>query len=166
MLTNFDLERLATFYHMPLVAVTMKDELPAKPVDGCYIINLQSSTAGSGTHWTSLFIHKENAYFFDSFGSPPSIEIIKFVKKRKGSHLYYNNFIMQDLKSENCGWFAIGFLLWCCSHIIFNKDMKNMINEFIDGFSNDTTKNDQILKDFFETSAKANRPSVLSRFLK
>ena len=48
MLSNFDLERLAEFYHLPLVAVTMKDELPEKVEDGCYIINLQSSTDGRG----------------------------------------------------------------------------------------------------------------------
>ena len=83
MLSNFDLERLAEFYHLPLVAITMKDELPAKVVDGCYIINLQSSTDGRGTHWLGLFIYKTNAYFFDSYGAPPSVEIMKFVKKRK-----------------------------------------------------------------------------------
>ena len=63
MLSNFDLERLAEFYHLPLVAITMKDELPAKVEDGCYIINLQSSTSGNGTHWLGLFIYKNNAYF-------------------------------------------------------------------------------------------------------
>ena len=57
MLSNFDLERLADFYHLPLVTIEMKDELPSKVKEGCYIINLQSSTAGQGTHWLSLFIH-------------------------------------------------------------------------------------------------------------
>ena len=166
MLSNFDLERLANFYHLPLVAVEMKDELPSKVKDGCYIINLQSSTAGQGTHWLSLFIYKNNAYFFDSFGAPPSIEIIKFVKKRKGCHLYYNNFIIQDLKSENCGFYALAFLLWCYSYVLFSKDMKHMFDDFVDAFSDDTTKNDKILKDFFATSEQQNRPSVLSHFLK
>ena len=166
MLSNFDLDRLADFYHLPLVAIEMKDELPSKVKDGCYIINLQSSTAGQGTHWLSLFIYKNNAYFFDSFGAPPSIEIMKFVKKRKGCHLYFNNFIIQDLKSENCGWYALAFLLWCYSYVLFSKDMKNMYSKFVDAFSDDTTKNDKILKDFFATSETSNRPSVLSRFLK
>ena len=111
MLSNFDLERLAEFYNLPLVAITMKDELPEKVEDGCYIINLQSSTSGNGTHWLGLFIHKNNAYYFDSYGAPPSVEIMKFVKKRKGCHMYYNNFIIQDLKSQNCGWYTLAFLL-------------------------------------------------------
>ena len=166
MLSNFDLEDLAMFYNLPLVAVTMKDELPTKVKDGCYIINLQSSTSGNGTHWLGLFIHKNNAYFFDSFGCPPSIEIMKFVRNRKGCHLYYNNFIIQDLKSENCGWFALAFLLWCYSYILFSKDMKNMFNDFVSSFVEDTKENDKILKEFFETSVKSNRPPVLSHFLK
>lgn len=166
MLSNFDLEQLADFYHLPLVAITMKDELPTKVVDGCYIINLQSSTSGNGTHWLSLFIHKQNSYFFDSYGAPPSVEIMKFVKKRKGCHMYYNNFIIQDLKSVNCGFYALAFLLWCYSYVLFSKDMKNMFNDFVKAFDDDTTKNDKILKDFFATSETANRPYVLSRFLK
>ena len=165
MLSNFDLERLAEFYHLPLVAITTKDELPAKVEDGCYIINLQSSTSGNGTHWLALFIHKNIAYFFDSYGAPPSVEIMKFVKKRKGCHMYYNNFIIQDLKSDNCGFYALAFLLWCYSYVLFSKDMKNMYSDFVDAFSDDTTKNDKILKDFFATSEISNRPSVLSRFL-
>ena len=166
MLSNFDLERLAEFYNLPLVAITMKDELPATVKDGCYIINLQSSTDGQGTHWLSLFIHKNNAYYFDSYGAPPSVEIMKFVKKRKGCHMYYNNFIIQDLKSQNCGWYALAFLLWCYSYVLFSKDMKNMFNEFVKSFMDDTKENDKILIEFFETSVKQNRPSVLSRFLK
>jgi hypothetical protein len=80
--------------------------------------------------------------------------------------MYYNNFIIQDLKSQNCGWYALAFLLWCYSYVLFSKDMKNMFNEFVKSFVDDTKENDKILKEFFETSVKQNRPSVLSRFLK
>jgi len=166
MLSNFDLERLAEFYNLPLVAITMKDELPATIKEGCYIINLQSSTAGQGSHWLGLFIHKNNAYYFDSFGGSPPLEVIKFVKTRKGCHLYYNNFIIQDLKSGNCGFYALAFLLWCYSYILFSKNMTNMFNDFVNSFVDDTKENDIILKEFFKTSIKPNRPSVLSRFLK
>ena len=144
MLSNFDFERLAEFYNLPLVAITMKDELPEKVDNGCYIINLQSSTSGNGTHWLGLFIHKNNAYYFDSYGAPPSVEIMKFVKKRKGCHMYYSNFIIQDLKSQNCGWYALAFLLWCYSYVLFSKDMKNMFNEFVKSFVDDTKENDKI----------------------
>ena len=51
MITNFDLEKLARFYKLPLVSICMKNELPPEPKEGCYIVNMQSSSAGNGTHW-------------------------------------------------------------------------------------------------------------------
>ena len=111
MLSNFDLERLAKFYKLPLVSICMKNELPIKPTEGCYIVNMQSSSAGSGTHWVSLFFWKNICYYFDSFGASPPTEVVNFIKKKKGSHLLFNNFIIQDLKSSNCGYFALAFLL-------------------------------------------------------
>ena len=166
MLSNFELERLANFYRLPLVTICMKDELSKTVKDGCYIINLQSSTSGSGTHWCAMFINGLQTAFSDSFGAPPAKEIVNFVKRRKGSHLIYNNFIIQDLASESCGWFALAFLLWMYNHISNLKEMNKIFNEFIDGFSDNTKVNDEILKTFFQSSAVSNRPSVLNRYLK
>ena len=61
----------------------MKDDLPIAVQDGGYIINMQSSNRGTGTHWISLFIIRDNAYYFDLFGRPTSIEIYEFVKKER-----------------------------------------------------------------------------------
>jgi hypothetical protein len=50
MLNNFELENIAQHYNFPL-AVLMKDELVNhKPKTGNYIINLESSSQGYGTH--------------------------------------------------------------------------------------------------------------------
>ena len=118
--------------------VFMKDELPDTPQDGEYIINLQSSTMGTGTHWTALFIVRETAYYFDLFGATPPVEIIKFVKKRNKANLYYNNWIIQDLNLTNCGFFALAFLLWMTEHLQIN--MLKVYNDFVNSFSNDTLK--------------------------
>ena len=128
MLSNFDLEKLARFLQLRVNGVFMKDELPDTPQDGGYIINLQSSTMGTGTHLTALFIVHEYAYYFDSFGATPPVEIIKFVKKRKNAHLYYNNWIIQDLNSTNCGFFALAFLIWMTEHLQTN--MLKVYNDF------------------------------------
>ena len=109
MLSNFQLEKLAQYYKLHINDVCMKDELPNIVQDGGYIINMQSSTRGSGTHWVALF--RENAYYFDSFGAVPPLEISNFVKKRKHSHLYYNNWIIQDLKSSDCNFFISIFIM-------------------------------------------------------
>ena len=163
MISNFELERLAKFYRLPLISICMKDELPKKVEDGCYIINMESSFMGSGTHWVALFVYKNTAYYFDSFGATPPVEIIKFVKKRKNSHLIYNNFIIQDLKSGNCGYFSLGFLLYMNQNKL--RDLKEIFNEFINSFADDTTKNDDILKSFFATSSLDKRPSLLKKFI-
>ena len=163
MISNFELEKLARFYRLPLISICMKDELPKKVEDGCYIINMESSFMGSGTHWVALFVYKNTAYYFDSFGATPPVEIIKFVKKRKNSHLVYNNFIIQDLKSGICGYFSLGFLLYMNQNKL--RDLKEIFNEFVNFFANDTTKNDDILKSFFATSSLDKRPSLLKKFI-
>jgi len=149
MLTNIDLEELCKHYKIPLRFCGMKDELSSKKVksDGNYIINLQSSFQGDGTHWTALNISGRSAVFFDSFGAPPSIEIEQLCKLNKKT-LAFNNWIVQDLKSENCGSFCLAFLLFLHRSSCGCSNTKKM-NEFVNGFSENTKKNDSILASFF-----------------
>ena len=165
MITNFDLERLAKFYKLPLVTICMKNELPSTPKEGCYIINMQSSTAGSGTHWVAMYFWKETCYYFDSFGATPPVEVINFIKKKKGSHLLFNNFIIQDLKSENCGYFCLAFLLYMY-HNRQKGNLQNVYNEFVNNFMDDTTKNDEILKSYFASTPLSSQPLILKKFIK
>ena len=164
MLSNFDIEKLCKFYRLNLIAICMKDELPTAVKDGCYIINMQSSTQGNGTHWIGLYIYKSNAFYFDSFGAVPPNEVLAFVKKKKGCHLYYNNWIIQNLNSQDCGWYCIAFLIFL--HQNKNRDLKEVFNEFTNNFLDDTTKNDEILKSFFASSGVFQRPALLKNFIK
>ena len=164
MLSNFDIEKLCKFYRLPLIAICMKNELPMAVKDGCYIINMQSSTQGNGTHWIALYVFKLNAFYFDSFGALPPNEVMAFIKRRQGCHLFYNNWIIQDLKSDACGWYCIAFLTFL--HQNRNKNLQQVFNEFTNNFHDDTTKNDEILKYFFNSSQNHNRPSVMNKFLK
>ena len=164
MITNFELEKLAKFYKLPLVSICMKNELPTKPKEGCYIVNMQSSTAGSGTHWIAFFFFKNICYYFDSFGASPPVEIINFIKKKKGSHLLFNNFIIQDLKSGNCGYFALAFLLYMWKNRQ-KESLRNVFNEFVNHFVDNTTKNDDILKSFFASTLSNGSPSFLKKFV-
>ena len=48
--SNFELEDLSTHHGFDLI-ITMKDELVNyKPIHGNYMINLESSSEGNGTH--------------------------------------------------------------------------------------------------------------------
>ena len=144
MLTNYDLEDLCKDYNVPLHGIYMKDQLPMQIKNGNYIINLESSMGGknNGTHWTCLIVNTKNTMFYDPYGAPPSIEIRNFVKRRKNAHLGFNNWVIQDLKSENCGYFVLSFLIYGGG---FN-DLYNGSNEYLNRFVDDTRKNDEILK--------------------
>ena len=111
MLTNYDLEELCDVYNVPLRGIYMKDMLPKKIQNGNYIINLESSNGGqnNGTHWTCLVVSNKDTMFYDPYGAPPSVEIRSFVQQRKNAHLGFNNWVVQDLKSENCGYFVLSF---------------------------------------------------------
>ena len=164
MINNFELEKLAKFYKLPLISICMKNELPSTVIDGCYIINLESSTQGNGSHWVALFIYKDNSYYFDSFGAVSPNEIMEFVKKRKGCHMYFNNWIIQDSKSESCGWYSLGFLLYMWENRT-RQNFKEVYNEYVNNFVDDTKHNDSILKSFFASSSDNRRPHVLKKFI-
>ncbi len=73
MLSNFDLKEIAQHYGFSLTVI-MKDELVNhKPKSDNYIINLESSTSGSGTHWLSLFVRNNQCFYQDSFGIKNSL---------------------------------------------------------------------------------------------
>ena len=60
MMSNFDIEKIANHYQIPIVVV-MKDELKyMKPINTNYIINLESSKDGNGTHWMALKIENKD----------------------------------------------------------------------------------------------------------
>lgn len=162
MLSNFQLERLCRDYKIPIVDICMKNELPNNVSNGSYIINLQSNDQGDGTHWTCLHICDNHALFFDSFGAPPSVEIMDFVKQRPQCKLGYNQGIIQDLKSDLCGYFCVGLLLQL--HLTKSRDMYKIANEYINQFDDNTKNNDEILKHYFKQLIYV--PSLIKRILK
>ena len=153
MLTNYELEELCDFYNVQLRGIFMKDMLPKKIKNGNYIINLESSDGGrnNGTHWTCLVVENNNAVFYDPYGAPPSMEIRDFVQQRKNSHLGFNNWVVQDLRSENCGYFVLSFLIYVQDR---PTNMYARANEYLNQFVNDTQRNDFILKSLYKKLKK------------
>lgn len=122
--------KLAKKYNIPLNGVYMKNELENMiPNSGGYIINMQDSIDGNGTHWISVYFpkNKKNSLYFDSFGLAPPIAIIKFMLK------YSPNIITSDEEIQNinsgfCGQYCLYFL-----HQMFHNkgSMMNKYNRFI-----------------------------------
>ena len=95
------------------VIIVMKDELKyMKPINKNYIVNLESSKDGNGTHWMALKIENKNCVYLDSYGMLPPEEIITFCKRIPKSHLAYNTKEIQDFKAKSCGFFSIGFIIF------------------------------------------------------
>jgi len=161
MLSNFDLEHIAQHYGFPL-SVLMKDELVNhKPKSGNYIINLESSSQGNGTHWLSLFVRNKQCFYQDSFGIIPPKEVIDFCKRIPNSRLAFSEIQMQNINTETCGFFAIGLLI----HInrTKNKDIYKSAGEYINQFSYDSNKNNAILKNYFRNLPESKGLKLLSK---
>ena len=93
--------------------------------------------------------------FYDPYGAPPSIEIRNFVKRRKNAHLGFNNWVIQDLKSENCGYFVLSFLIYLSpkKHTKYTN-LYTESNHYLNRFVDDTRNNDKILKLSFRALKK------------
>jgi hypothetical protein len=65
MLSNFDLYELSEHFGFPLVQVLMKDELKSLKAlkNSNYIVNLQSSNQGNGTHWVCVAIRGKQCFY-------------------------------------------------------------------------------------------------------
>lgn len=167
MLSNFDLMDIAKHYNIQLHEVCMKDELPARIKNGNYIINLQSSiddegNLNGGSHWTCLIVKNKQSFFFDPFGAYPSAEIQDYIKKRRGCKFGFNNKIIQDLKSDLCGYFCISLLLYCKRH---KGNLFELAEKYTEIFDENTKLNDNILKQLFVKYSNQPYHKVIKRLL-
>lgn len=61
--------------------VFVRDELPVKPGENeCGILNLDDSD-GKGTHWVFWYKTGNVKIYFDSYGLPPPVELISYLKR-------------------------------------------------------------------------------------
>lgn len=90
--------------------------------DGAYIINLGYDT---GSHWTCLFIEKDDCFYFDSFAAPPEDVLINKLKGHCKNLIYNDYFQFQDISEQLCGIYCIVFLY----HMTHSKK-KELIDRF------------------------------------
>jgi len=88
--------------------VKMRDELPATPRKvECGILNLNTHEQ-EGSHWTSWYKSGNDRYYFDSFGEPPPLEILFYLKtsqelKYDFPAIKCNAITVQHDESNECG---------------------------------------------------------------
>ena len=147
-ISNVKLEEICKKKGIPLNGVYMKDELAEiQPQEGNYIINLQSSYQGSGTHWLALIIQRDSIYYQDSFGVIYPLEVLVFIHRYEQNNIKcrigHNMTQIQDLNSVRCGWFCLGLLYFVKCHR--DTPLFDVCNDFVNMFSDDLKLNDQIL---------------------
>jgi hypothetical protein len=123
----------------------MKDELKLLKtvINGNHIVNLARRP------WDPLNgpNRARKKCYCDSFGVLPPQEVISFCKRIPKSHLAYNDFAFQNIKTETCGFYSVGLLIRLHNHL--NEDIYDVFSDYINMFSYDTKKNNAILKNYF-----------------
>ena len=78
----------------------MRNELPSHPKENeCGILNFESSEDGNGSHWSCYWKEGESKIFFDSFGTNPPEELVKYL----GPRILSSTFQIQQINSDICG---------------------------------------------------------------
>ena len=138
-LSDTDIKDILKSQGIRIKGVYMKDQLPTKLKTGFYVINLQSSFVGNGTHWTTFYYSPKHSYYFDAFGMIPPERIHYMI------HPYtYNDKQIQNIKSTACGYYCIAFIIFMNGR----KNKKIGFNIFIDEFSTNTKNNDKLLYNY------------------
>ena len=92
-------------------------------LDGAYVINLDDKQSKE-THWVSLFIDRNTAVYFDSFG----IEYIsqEVLSKMKDKSITHSIFRIQSDDSIMCGFYCIAFI----EYMLAGKTLLDCTNLF------------------------------------
>ena len=138
-LTNIQINNLLS--HIPNYrGCYSKDQIPSKLERNCwYVLNMQNSKDGDGTHWV-CFKYGYPVTYYDPFGAPPPIEVMKIVKRQ----MIWNSKQIQDINSTACGWFCIACIISDAEMNYY--DTETHFNRFIHSFSDNTITNEKILK--------------------
>ena len=94
-----------------------------------------------GSHWVGLILSGGKCHYFDSFGRENlNLDILNALKDVGIKRYHFNSKQIQPVYSDKCGFYCMAFILSYCHGISYRK--------FIDIFSDDLEKNDDICLQF------------------
>lgn len=150
LLSDFDLNFYGQLLGIKIHAILQKDKFNSikKLKQGAYIINLQSSTRGNGSHWTSLIIYSQFAVYFDSYGlSIPQPLLSAILRTNSKMKIIYSTDTIQSNTSIFCGWFCLFFLYFFLKMHPNCKNYETLLNLHNSIYSlTKKNKNDKILQ--------------------
>jgi len=121
-----------------------KNLLPRKMANKAYIINMEDSDAGGGTHWVcTISIHPHETVYFDSFGQDDAaLAVEAFLKtSSKKKTLIRNTIDLQHITTDSCGQFCIFFI----NNAILGKTFKQTMAYF----THNPVINEHLLREYF-----------------
>ena len=86
-----------------------RDQLPAL-ANSAWVVNLQPSTQGTGTHWVAVCELPNKVAYFDSFGEPDPPQDVLRRMKETGKKMTFSRAWVQAWTSDACG-------LYCAFYI-------------------------------------------------
>ena len=114
----------------------MRDELPTKPIDiECGILNLNTHRQ-LGSHWVCWYKKGRERYYFDSFGEPPPLELVHYVKTFTEINLDLpairrSSVTVQHYESKECGSLCLYVLKMLTNNISFSTVLLTLARRFL-----------------------------------
>ena len=139
-MSNFDLLEWCKYLKIPINNVLSRDQtVPHNHKLGLFIYNLEPSHM-SGSHWVATYVKDNVINYFDSFGLPPSWELVNHAV-RKNLTLLHQDQQIQNLYTTSCGFFCLYFL----------NEMHKGTDYFdlLQVFDTDTDRNEKFLENYF-----------------
>ena len=115
--------------------VKMRDELPVKPhKEECGILNFNTHNQ-PGSHWVCWYKSGSERYYFDSFGEPPPIEILTYLKTyeelRKNSPVIRRSAVtVQHYRSNECGSLCLFVLKKLSENVPFSEILMTLLKRY------------------------------------
>lgn len=97
-------------------------------------------------HWVGIYASATgDAWYFDSYGLPPYVPDHIRRLRSNCKTFRWNSTLLQSATSDVCGQFCIMFLYYMSSGMGFTR--------FLENFSDDLEKNDDIVRKFIQRKA-------------
>ena len=116
--------------------VLMRDELPIKPNNiECGILNLNTHKQ-VGSHWVCWYKDGMERYYFDSFGEPPPVELLYYLKTSTEINLDLpairrSSVMVQRYGSNECGSRCLYVLKMLTRNLSFSMVLSTLAKRFL-----------------------------------
>ena len=141
-MSNHDLIKWCKYLKIPINDVLSRDvSVQHNHKQALFIYNLEPLYM-NGSHLVSTYVKKCIINYFDSFGIPPSQEIVNPARKENLTLLHQNNQI-QNIMTTTCGYF--------CLYFLNEMNKGNLYYDLLKVFDiHDTMHNEKCIEQYFK----------------